>query len=278
MKLSCIPVSYFAPIISGEMNIGSWASEAASLGMDGIDLSILFFQEPEQREPAHLRSIRKEIERCGVKLAIVNTYSYLAHPDADERQSQIEQLKKDIGVAALLGAEHVRVVTGQAHPRTKKSEGIQWALDGFLQAAVVAVEAGVELVYENHSKPGNWDYPDFSLDTEIFFHIAGELEDTPVKLLFDTANPLVFGEEPLPVLKQVGERVTCVHAADTRVTGALEPVVIGTGLVPFKSIFSYLKKSAFQGWVSIEEASGTGAAGVKSAVDFVRRTWEECDL
>ena len=135
----------------------------------------------------------------------------------------------------------------------------------------------MQLVYENHSKPGNWDYPDFSLDTEIFFSLAGKLEQTPVKLLFDTANPLVFGVDSLPVLQRVSSRVACVHAADTRVTGTLEPVVIGTGLVPFEQIFSYLKASAYEGWISIEEASNTGAAGVKTAVEFVRSVWYTCD-
>jgi sugar phosphate isomerase/epimerase len=76
------------------------------------------------------------------------------------------------------------------------------------------------------------------------------------------------------MLKEVIGRVVCVHAADTRVTGRLEPVVIGTGLVPFSDLFSFLKTSSFQGWISIEEASMTGAAGIKTAVDFVRATWE----
>ena len=42
MRLSCLPVSYFGQIIGGAMSVGQWAREAAELGLDAIDLSILF--------------------------------------------------------------------------------------------------------------------------------------------------------------------------------------------------------------------------------------------
>ena len=42
MKLSVLPVSFFKNIISGEMNVGDWAREGVSLGLDAIDISIIF--------------------------------------------------------------------------------------------------------------------------------------------------------------------------------------------------------------------------------------------
>jgi len=65
-----------------------------------------------------------------------------------------------------------------------------------------------------------------------------------------------------------------VHASDTRMRGRLDPTVIGTGLVPFDSLFRRLKASGYDHWVSIEEASGTGPRGVAAAVEFVRSAWE----
>ncbi len=272
MKLSCLPVSYFSAIIQGQMSIRRWIEEAANLGLDGIDLSILFF---ENRSRVRLAEIRRMTDENGLRLAIVNTYSDLTHPEAAIRRREIEQLEQDIETAAVLGAEHVRIVSGQDHPATSAEQGVQWALSGFRRAAVTAQESGIQLVYENHSKPGNWQYPDFSLVPDHFLRIAAELNDTTIKVLFDTANPIVFGVEPLPLLQKVVDRVVCIHAADTRVRGRLEPVVIGTGLVPFGDLFSYLKTSGFSGWISIEEASGAGKQGVQSAVQFVRQSWKK---
>ncbi len=271
MKLSCLPVSYFGAIIQGQMSIQSWIKEAAELGLDGIDLSILFF---EDRCRSRLAEIRRMIDNSGLKLAIVNTYSDLTRPDAAIRKREIEQLEKDIEIAAVLGAEHVRIVSGQAHPQTSEEQGVEWTVSGFRRAAATAQQAGIRLVYENHSKLGNWQYPDFSLVPDHFLRITAELKNTAIKILFDTANPIVFGVEPLPLLQKVIDSVVCVHAADTRVRGRLEPVVIGTGLVPFGDLFGYLHASGYSGWISIEEASGTGIEGVQSAVRFVRQTWE----
>jgi sugar phosphate isomerase/epimerase len=271
MKLSCLPVSYFDSIIRGQMPLQSWIQEASELGLDGIDLSILFF---EDRNRTRLREIRRMIGHSGLILAVVNTYSDLTHPESAIRKREIEQLEQDIETAALLGTEHVRIVSGQAHPETSGDQGVEWAVSGFRRAAVAARKSGIQLVYENHSKPGNWQYPDFSLIPDHFLRIAAELKGTAIKILFDTANPIVFGVEALPLLQEVIDEVVCVHAADTRVEGRLEPVVIGTGVVPFVDLFGYLKTSGFSGWISIEEASGKGKPGVQSAVNFVRQSWE----
>jgi sugar phosphate isomerase/epimerase len=77
----------------------------------------------------------------------------------------------------------------------------------------------------------------------------------------------------LPVLKQVIDQVASVHAADTDTRGALNHVLLGTGLVPFDEIFSYLKRAGFDGWICMEENSRLGQQGVQDAADFVRKTW-----
>ena len=225
------------------------------------------------RQEKRLGALRKEIREANLKLAIVNTYSDLTHPDAAKRAAEVEQLRKDIITASALGAQNVRVVSGPAHPETALEDGIHWVLEGFANAASTAEQFNIQLVYENHSKPGNWEHPDFSFAPDVFLRIASCLAGTSVKILFDTANPIAYGVEPLPILMKVIDRVACVHAADTSVRGRLLPSQVGKGLVPFAEIFRYLKRMRFEGWVSIEEASGTGPAGVGSAVAAIRQAW-----
>ena len=272
MKLSCLPVSYFGEIINGRMSLGQWAREAAGFGLSAIDITILFLKS---RDPDALRSMRQEIEAHGVQVAMVATYPDFTHPDPAERRNQARALESDIAAAAALGAEMVRVTAGQAHPRTTREEGIAWAIEGLTAALPVAERYRVQLVYENHSKPGVWDYYDFSFPTDNFLAIVHGTAGTSLGINFDTANPLVYGDDPLPLLNRVVDRVVSVHAADVRAPGALEPVVIGTGAVPFRQVFSILKENGFDGWICIEEASRTGPEGVEQAVSFIRRTWEE---
>jgi sugar phosphate isomerase/epimerase len=71
----------------------------------------------------------------------------------------------------------------------------------------------------------------------------------------------------------VFDQVETVHASDTRVRGRLEPVLLGTGVVPFDEVFRFLKSRGFDGWVCVEEASGMGREGIEKAVQFVRDRW-----
>jgi sugar phosphate isomerase/epimerase len=272
MKLSCLPVSFFPQIISGEMTPGGWAAIAADSGLDAVDLSILFFRDMDNSD---LIQVRREIEAAGVGVAVVNTYPDLTHPDRAERELQLARLEEDIVSSASLGAEMVRVTAGQAHPDISREDGIRWAVGGLEASLDTANHHGVRLVYENHSKPGCWDYADFSHPSDIFLQIAEKLLGTGMGVLFDTANPIAYGDDPQPVLEKVIDQVMCVHAADTDKRGELSPVLVGKGLVPFHGIFGFLKRSGYDGIISIEEASGTGRKGVENAVKFIRRVWVE---
>lgn len=270
MILSCLPVSYFGPIILGEMSIRQWANEAAILGLDAIDLSILFCKNGDRYQ---VKKIREDVESAGMRVALINTYPDLTHPNAREREQQLSNLAVDIATASQIGATAVRVTSGQAYPETSREDGIKWVMDGLMHAAQAAERCGIQLVYENHSKPGIWDYPDFNLATDVFLEIASSLRGTPIGLLFDTANPLVYGDDSMDVLEPIIDQVVWVHAADTGIRGVLRPVIVGTGIVPFDRIFARLHKAGFNGGISVEEASGQSQAGVKEAVTFVRKAW-----
>ena len=272
MKLSCLPVSYFQDIISGKMSIRDWAMQGAELGLDGIDLSILFLKD---KNPEYLNTVRDEIESCGIRVAMVTTYPDFTNPDPKERERQSTLLKENIAAASRLGADLVRVTAGQAHPNVKRTEGINWAVHGLTKAVEFAKAYPLKLAYENHAKPGAWKYVDFSHPTEIFLSIVERTRQAGLELNWDTANVIAYGDDPIPVLRKVVDRVVSVHAADTSTRGELKHVLLGTGLVPFREMFEIIHAAGFDGWICMEEASFTGKSGVKAAADFVRNTWKE---
>jgi hypothetical protein len=46
MNVSCLPVSLFAELIDGRLPVADWAHMGRALGLDAIDLSILFVRPP----------------------------------------------------------------------------------------------------------------------------------------------------------------------------------------------------------------------------------------
>ena len=202
MKLSCLPVTFFSQIIDGELTVADWARMGAEVGLDAIDLSVLFFKS---LEPAYLDEMRRDIEAAGMTVAMVTSYPDFTHPDPAERKRQIEQERTYIEAVGRLGARMIRVTSGQAHPGLKEADGIRWALEGLRACEEAGQKAGVKLVLENHGKPGCWEYTDFDQPTHIFLALAEGMKDTSIGINFDTANPIAYGDDP-PAHSGAGHR------------------------------------------------------------------------
>ena len=272
MKTSCLPVSFFSELSSGKMTLEQWAHTASRLGLDGFDLSSMHITN---HTPVYMRKMKMAFDDARLPVVMMVTYPDFTCPDDLQRDRELAYLGQDIACASYFGAKYIRILAGQAHPGTSRAKGVSWVIENFIRAARTAKRFGVQLVFENHSKPGAWDYVDFSHPTELFLQIAAGIDGTGIGINFDTANTLVYGDDALQALERVADRVVTIHAADTARRGALEPVLLGQGIVPFREIFQLLKQYHFDGWICIEEASRRGEEGVKRAVEFVRETWSK---
>jgi sugar phosphate isomerase/epimerase len=252
------------------MPLVEWLRLAGTVDLDATDFSVRFL---ESHDEGYLQGLRRQVEEVGLELGMIACYSDFTQPDAAARAREREEMRRNLASAALLGAKFVRVPAGQGRPGLDRNEALGWVVEGIGGLLDEAASLGLQLVFENHTKPGVWEYADFAQPLDVFFAVLDRLQGTSLGVNFDTANTLVVGAEPLDVLARVQGRVATVHASDTRCRGALEPVVLGTGLVPFPQIFQTLQQASFDGWICIEEASGQGAEGVRQAVDYVRWTW-----
>jgi len=269
MKLSCLSVSLFPSIINNEMTIKEYAVICKDLGLDGFDLGIV---QLKNHTPVYLNRLRSEIGEAGIPIAMITTYPDF--PDALQREREFEFLRHDIALASALDARFLRITAGQAHPETKIDQGIDWVVSNFHKIAPVAEKYGIKLVYEDHSKPGAWDYMDFSNPPDIFLAIAEQIKDTGIGINFDTANILVSGEDrTLEVLSEVIDNVETIHVAETATRGKMDPVLLGTGIVPVAEVFAFLKRNNWDKWLCIEEWGNMGVEGVKKAVEFTREAW-----
>ena len=201
------------------------------------------------------------------------TYTDFTHPDAAFREKEFMQCKADIETAVLFEAKYLRLTAGQAHPETDRRRGIELTLDYFNRTAEFAGKNGIGLLFENHSKPGVWQYYDFAGTPEVYFDVVGRLTGTAVDLLFDTANACFYKQSPVRMLERIFERVRRIHVADIIEGETLKPVRIGRGMVPLSGIFKFLKQAGFSGALSIEEASFKGIDGIKKAVEITRDLW-----
>lgn len=272
MKLSCLPVSLFPSIVGDRISIRKWAQIGREAGLNAIDLSIVLIKN---HSPVYIKKIKEELDHERMPITMITTYPDFTIPDPTQRERELEYLKRDIALSSFLEAKYVRITAGQAYPETSIDKGKEWVIEYFKKASSFAEKFKIRLLFENHSKPGVWEYPDLSHPTEIFLDIAEQIRNTGIRINFDTANTLAYGDDPLIVLEIIKTQIETIHAADTLTRGKLEPTILGQGIVPFREIFTLLKKNRFDGWICIEEASRQGIQGIITAVKFIRQCWDE---
>lgn len=272
MKVSCLPVSLFSDINSGKMSLEEWVSAAPELGLDGVDFSMMFFKN---HTATYIKETQEMLDRHGVPVIMSTTYPDFTHPDKTQRERELIYFQNDIALCAQLGVKYIRVLAGQAHPETGLKDGIRWAIDGIRRSCDTADKFGIRMLYEDHSKPGAWEYVDFSYPPEIFLEILDGVWDTSVGVNFDTGNIDAYGGDSLEILKQVLPKVETIHVTDMAEHGKFSPVLIGTGVTPNSACFKYLKEQGWDKWLCIEEASFTGLEGIRKATANTRKLWEE---
>jgi sugar phosphate isomerase/epimerase len=250
------------------MTVGQWLDFAVELRLDGVECAPPMLQP---LGPVTAAEYRRLAEARGLAVSNYTAYSEFVHPDPVERRRLLEAALQNVSVTRELGAPSVRALTGQRWPGIPEPEALQWVVEGISRVAEAADGEGLRVNVENHTKASTWKDFDFAMQSDVFLKVMEGLKGAPVGVQFDTANPIVAGEDVLDLFVKVRDRIGYVHANDARTRGVFEFCVLGTGLAPIPEVLAGLRGQGYDGWIGIEEASRTGREGFRRSVEFMRR-------
>jgi sugar phosphate isomerase/epimerase len=270
VHLAAFPKCYLdAIIVHKSMTLFEWIDQAATLGVDGLEMHNLFFEGWEETQ------IDEAVERCrqrGLAIPMLCFSPDFTQPDLVKRREELEKQKRAVDLTMKLGGRFCRTLTGQARPGLDRKQAVGWCVEMIREATLYAGERQIILNMENHYKDGYWEYPEFALRSDIFLEIVGQIDSPFFGINYDPSNAIVAGEDPLKLLQKIKHRVVTMHASDRYLEGGSledlrkteqDPVygyartiqhgVIGRGLNDYDAIFRILREAGFNGWVSIED-------------------------
>jgi len=274
MKLSCLPVSLFSAISSGQMPLAEWLDFAVELGLDGVECVPPLLKPLGPVDPAEFRRLADD---RGLAISNFTGYSDFTDPDPAIRRRDIASALNNIQIALEVGAPSMRVLAGQQRPEVDQDLALGWIVEAVREIAEQAQKAGVRVNVENHTKAFTWTRFDFAMRSEVFLKMLDGLRDAPVGVQFDIANPFVGNEDSLTLFEQVKSRIGYVHVNDVARAGTFEFVPIGTGIAPVAEVLRRLSLQNYKGWVGVEEASRTGRSGFEQAVRYTKQVLLETD-
>lgn len=299
MPLAAFPKCFLDELApQGSMTVDDWISMAADqLDIDGLEFYWGFTPYDDEAE---LKRLRNLVEERGLQIPMMCYSPDFIKPDAGERRAEIERQKRAIEVTALLGGRMCRILSGQRRADVSREDGISMAADSINELIPYAQQHGIVLILENHYKDNYWQFPEFAQKKDVFLELLARIPDSPwFGVNYDPSNTIIAGEDPIEMLEAVKDRVVSMHASDRYFEGGtvadlrkleadsqqgyasiLRHGVIGAGLNDYDKIFSILKSSGFNGWISIEDGQDptVGMEHLRLSAEFLRRKMAEHGL
>jgi len=240
--LSTQPAQFQAATFTGRME--SNLAAIAAMGYDGVELAI--------RDPAlvDLARLRQAVERCQLAVPAIGTGQAwgeeglsFTDPDASVRQKAVERILSHIPVAAAFDAVIIiGLIRGLVRPGVRQEQAEAWLCESLQSCARAAAGAGVRLALEPINR-----YETSLVNTAAQgLDLIARVGAANFGLLLDTFHMNI--EEPSieDSIRACGEHIFHFHVADSN---RLYP---GGGHLDFRSIFSSLQSTGYQGWVSGE--------------------------
>jgi sugar phosphate isomerase/epimerase len=286
VQLAAFPKCYLDDIIVHKsMTLFDWIELAGQLGVDGLEMYSLFFEE---KGDVYLDAVRKKCEEFGLALPMMCFSPDFTNPDPKKRVEELAKQKEAIDLTAKLGGLFCRTLSGQNRPELDRKQAVRWCVEMIRETVAYAEEKGVIINIENHYKDGYWEYPEFALRSEVFLEIIEQIDSPYFGINFDPSNTVVAGEDPIELLEKIKSRVVTMHASDRYLIGGsvedlrkieMDPLhgyaksiqhgIIGRGLNDYDAILSILKGAGFDGWISIEDGMN-GMEELRQSAEFLR--------
>lgn len=171
-----------------------------------------------------------------------------ARPITIDAQVDIDDLKGAIPRMQRLKVPFIRVMSYPNDPKAPIGEP-EWRVESIRRMKVLAKmaeDAGVMLAHENCSGWGG-------LSAENSNILLGEVNSPALKVVFDTGNPVTYGQDSWDYYQKVKGDIVYVHVKDAKkIDGVDHYTFCGEGEGYVREIVGDLLKNGYDGGISIE--------------------------
>lgn len=263
MKFSVSSYSFQRLLNSGKYTQLDLINVAKEMGFDGIEF-IDLMPTDGMSDLEYAAVLRAAAEKAGIEIVAYTIGADFLGEKGWEAEA--ERLYGQVDVAAALGAKRMRHdATGGFKDNDAKYKSFDSALpilaNGCRKVTEYAAKKGIATMVENHGY--------FCQDSVRVEKLVNEVADPNFGLLVDMGNFMCADDEPATAVGRVANYAKHVHAKDfhkksgngpdpgdgffrTRGGDYLRGAVVGHGDVPVYQCVQTLKRSGYDGFISIE--------------------------
>lgn len=265
MKISVSSYSFHAYVKEGKMTQLDCVKKAAELGFDGVEFIELAPNESPTFEDklAYAAKIRAEAEKYGIDIVAYTVGANLYQSTDEENAKEVARVKRELDVAAALGAKILRHDVCYSEKHGEKTVSFERMLPTIAKNAREITEyaqtLGIRTCTENHGYVAQ--------DSDRVEKLYNTVAHDNYGILIDVGNFACADEDSTRAVSRLASYAVHVHAKDfvkkpygtpvkegfdTRACNRLIACAVGDGDIPVEQCIAILKRAKYDGYVSIE--------------------------
>ena len=285
MKIGVSSYSFEQLISSGKETQFSVVKLAKEMGFDGIEFTDLHVPDG-MTEKEYAMKIREECDRYSLPVISYTIGANLLKLVEMRNDAEVERVCAKLDVAAVLGAPTLRHdaawgIEGEAGAYTGFDNVLPLLVEGCRKITNYAKTLGIKTMVENHGT--------FAQDSSRVARIITGVADPNFGALIDIGNFSCADENNAVAVGNLAPFAKHVHAKDFHIKSGNGPdpgngffrsrggnylrgAIIGHGDVPVYQCVQILKRSGYDGFISVEfEGMEDCLTGIKTGADNLRR-------
>ncbi len=254
---------YFATEDPSKANLGFPKDSREEFGIEGIEFVNQFFKDKATDE-SYLQELKKRADDQGVEclLIMIDGEGSLSDPNNAKRTEAVENHKKWVDAAKMLGCHSIRVNTGNNYSAGSTAT----AAEGCSKLSAYAKTVGLNIICENHGGPSSDPDALLALIDAVGMDNFGTLPD--------------FGNFPMNGPRQDRDYAIDIYAATARMMPFAKGVSAkcydfkpdGTEtVIDFARMMKIVTDAGYNGFVGIEYEGGrlSEAEGILAAKELL---------
>ncbi|MEM7374429.1 MAG: sugar phosphate isomerase/epimerase family protein [Bacteroidota bacterium] len=153
-KLSLNAYSFNRPLRDGTIDLFDLLDFCAEQQFAAIDPTAYYFPGyPDIPSDSYLYEFKRKAFLLGLDISGTGIRNDFADPDKEKREAGIELIRQWIGVAAKMGAPHLRIFTGRnPHEGYSRDQVFEWMAEAIERCCADGKKLGVMISLQNHNE------------------------------------------------------------------------------------------------------------------------------
>lgn len=229
----------------------------AALGFKGVEIMCdrPHLYPPDYRRNADLLDVKNAIDRLGLKITNLNSFTLFAvgdtylpswiESDPNQRNIRIQHTLACLRIAKELGCGNISIPPGGPLSGMSEVEAIRLFHQGLDQVIPLAESLNVKLLIEPE--------PDLLMENSAQFKaFIRDIRSAAVGLNFDIGHFFCAGEEPHAAFEDLFEWIGHVHIEDIAPSRVHNHLIVGQGAIEYKRIFEAMVRLRYGCDISLE--------------------------